>query len=485
MRMAVNWRNARLWARRVVAITIGALGVFVVVFGISETAPRTPTEAVGVCALGMALISTAVGLWLYPIRRRILAIGLIAVALSLPLGTIIGTLLFNPDYFLKSFSDFAYFGWIFFIVAMTALAVWVLKHEPKTIVDVEGQVVPQTSSGISVASSTARVWDHRDKISQGSYVGAGLWFLAMLFVMLDSQAFTGADYGFFSFLVYLVLPIAILFSIDWIIGKRGAEAMKRSVSGLVALCLVVGFASPADAGYIYLCNKSERKIRAAVIIKTGMDYLTDTWAVKGWYYISKGDCEQIDGGWFGGGRSWGYVSIERELSAEALAYERKYAQKRHEEKQLEIKLTEIRDIHVRKRAALGSFSFYDHAVKYLPGSRQSKVPDEFNAEIEAVRLRALPPLSDSSVQGWDYLAMSERDSSLDEEGFTGTKFKTCLRKGGFNYSVTGKPSDQSSCSDGEILVPFTVEVWVTPNSDLQLRVGESSIESTRETTTSR
>ncbi|MGE0023061.1 MAG: hypothetical protein AB7S70_05440 [Hyphomicrobium sp.] len=248
---------------------------------------------------------------------------------------------------------------------------------------------------------------------------------------------------------------------------------------LCAACFWAGLAGPAQAGYIDLCNVAERKIRVAVIIKTGFDYLTDSWAVKGWYYIGNGSCERIDGGWLGGGRSWGYVAIEREKSAEDMEYERKLAEARYQADQLELQITETLEIYMRKREAIQGFSFYDHLVKYLPGSQQSTVAGKFDAEADAVRQRSIPPMPQSYVEGWEFLSMKTVQNSIDEEGFTGTSYKTCLPKGGFNFSRAGQPSDRSSCDGDDVLVPFTIEVWVRSGSDMVVNVGEDSIHSER------
>lgn len=58
-------------------------------------------------------------------------------------------------------------------------------------------------------------------ISRGSFIAAGLWGLAMIWAMIDSGAFSpGVSFDFAGFLAFLIVPVGVLFGLDWVLGRR-------------------------------------------------------------------------------------------------------------------------------------------------------------------------------------------------------------------------------------------------------------------------
>lgn len=253
--------------------------------------------------------------------------------------------------------------------------------------------------------------------------------------------------------------------------------MKRVSAHAVVILIGLATAVPAAAGPIDLCNASSNKFRSAVIIKDGFAYLSDKWSNIGYYYLEKGECRRIGGGSWGGTRAWGFISIETEKSAKELEYLRTLEQVDFEAKALKKKFAEIRVIMDRKREAMRAFSAYDHLVKYLPGSSQRLAISTFDAEIAEASQRPLPPTPEFDVETWEFTKMQEQQDVIDNQGFSGSTFETCLPKTNFDYSTNGQPSAQSTCADSERLVKFALEVWVLPGSSLVLNVGDTSVES--------
>lgn len=250
--------------------------------------------------------------------------------------------------------------------------------------------------------------------------------------------------------------------------------MNRISCIIIALLITPGGASAAG---IHLCNNAETDIRSAVILKAGFNYITDTWDSTGWYIISPGDCVNVGGSGWGGSRAWGYVSIEHKYSAKDLEFYGKYAERRHVERETEKKRQALHSVTNKIAVAEANLSFYEHLLLYLPGSAVNSDLANLFAEYHTEKEKPLAPFTPGDGDKWRLKILERREAQIDEPGFTGSKYSTCLPRDGFRYSTTGRPSERTSCSQGQRLVPFTAEVWIMPGATLTLSVEESSINS--------
>lgn len=232
----------------------------------------------------------------------------------------------------------------------------------------------------------------------------------------------------------------------------------------------------ANAGGITLCNGSSTTIRSAAIIKEGFDYLSDTWANNGWYYVQPGACQLLT--WSrSGSRAWGFVSVEHKYTEQELARYRSFLEKRFNERQSARKATALLDIQKKKAEAMASFTFYDTLVYYLPGSDQQAALAAFDEEYRKLLQAPIEKISPGDLDAWRPKILEERSKEIDEPGFTGTDFTTCLPTRSFKYNTAGRPSARTKCSSDERSVQFTMEVWVKPGATLTLTVKDSSVNS--------
>ncbi|MGE0023060.1 MAG: hypothetical protein AB7S70_05435 [Hyphomicrobium sp.] len=230
--MRINWSKVVFWARRIGALVVGALAAFVIflsfkdLFAGDSFLPWMPVVAL---ATGASSLAIAIGLWFFPKRRRLFAAGLVGFPLSFPIGELVGRTVFSPGSVgFETVTSYLHVGGIFFFLIMTATA-WLLIRKRRTS-DAASEGTPTEAATEPAIATPAgrsvikRAWAQRGLVSRGSYLAAGLWLLALLFVMVDSSAFVGDGGGFFAFLMFLLLPVAVLFAADWLVGKRRAQS---------------------------------------------------------------------------------------------------------------------------------------------------------------------------------------------------------------------------------------------------------------------
>jgi len=209
-----------------------------------------------------------------------------------------------------------------------------------------------------------------------------------------------------------------------------------------------------------------------MVMKIGVGYLTDAWDVIGRGVVDPNSCGPVTTG----GRNWGYLSIEQKMSAEHAQARENLRERLYNERNALQKRIALAEIQKRRNAIYKEFSFYDFLVMYLPGSIQSRRLDSINAEYREVLGRPAPPREIEQVDEWEYMVMKERKAEINDTGFIGTNYKTCLPESdSFEYKASGKPPERTSCPAGQILAQFTIEIWIRGGDELTLTITDDSI----------
>lgn len=208
--------------RQSIAALLIAGGTFLIAYSIYDYKPSAFFVAVYpiVAAFGLSFFSIGWGLWTWPKSPASIIAGLIGTILATPLGHTF-SIFFLGSSDIKYINDYFNLSVVLSFVGVIAISYGVLRLAARsrglTASKVSSPAEP-ISVGQETPAFTARLWNQRHSISRGAYIASILWLLALIFAIINSGAFT-RHLG--SFLLFLIIPIAILFTADHLIGKRG------------------------------------------------------------------------------------------------------------------------------------------------------------------------------------------------------------------------------------------------------------------------
>lgn len=210
------------YLRQGIAALFIAGGTFLIAFSIYDYKPNSFVVAVYpvTAAFGLSIISIGWGLWTWPKSPAFIVAGLIGTILALPLGHTFSIFFLEP-YDIEDITGYFHLSGVLSFVGVIAISYGVLRLAARsrrlTASQVSSPAEP-TTGGQESPAFTARLWNQRHSFSRGAYIASILWLLALIFAIINSGAFT-RHLG--SFFLFLIIPIAILFTADHIIGKRG------------------------------------------------------------------------------------------------------------------------------------------------------------------------------------------------------------------------------------------------------------------------